>query len=113
MLGKLLPKEEEGIGVVQLVGIVLRRPPVVLRRCRASMAREEEGELLHGFARERVFGESGRERERVEGCWGGGELGLTSGPEGGTWRPDSARMTRIRDALADRPRVRSGPSEDG
>ena len=35
------------------------------------------------------------------------------GPEGGTWRPDSARMTRTSDALADRPRVRSGPSVDG
>ena len=30
-LGKLLPKEEEEIGVVQLVGVVLRRPQVVLR----------------------------------------------------------------------------------
>ena len=71
--GKLLPKEEEEIGVVQLVGVVLRRPPVVLRRGGASMVRVEEGELLHGFARERVFGESGREREResrgVLGRW--------------------------------------------
>ena len=69
------------------------------------MVKVEEGELLHVFARERerVFGESGRERERAEGCWGGGELGLKSGPEGGTWHPDSARMTRSGDALADRP----------
>ena len=60
--------------------------------------------------RERVFGESGRQRERAEGCWGDGELGLASGPEGGTWHPDSARVTRIGDALADRPRVRRGLS---
>lgn len=51
--GKLLPKEEEEIGVVQLVGVVLRCPPVVLRRGGASMVRVEEGELLHGFARDR------------------------------------------------------------
>jgi len=31
-LGKLLPKEEEEIGVVQLAGVVLRRPPAMLRR---------------------------------------------------------------------------------
>ena len=87
MLGKLLPQEEEEIGVVQLLGDVLRRPPVMLWRGRASMARVEEGELLHGFARERgCLGRVGG-RERAEGCWGGGELGLTSGPEGGTWRP--------------------------
>ena len=52
-----------------------------------------------------MFGESGREKESVEGCWGDGELGLTSGPEGGTWRQVSARMTRSGDALADCPRV--------
>ena len=36
------------------------------------MVRVEEGELLHGFARERVcvFGESGRERELGEGSQG-------------------------------------------
>ena len=60
--------------------------------------------------RERVFRESGREGERAEGCWGGGELRLTSGPEGGTWRPDSVCMTRSGDALADRPRVSRGLS---
>ena len=27
------------------------------------------------------------------------------GPEGGTWRPDSARMTHIGDALVDCPQV--------
>ena len=74
------------------------------------MARVEEGELLHGFARESgCLGRVGG-RERAEGCWGDGELGLTSGPKGGTWRPDSARVTRIGDALADRPRVRRGLS---
>jgi len=30
-LGKLLPKEEDEVGVVELVGVVLRRPQVVLR----------------------------------------------------------------------------------
>ena len=39
------------------------------------MAREEEGELLHGLAREReVLGESGRERERAV-RWFPGEEG--------------------------------------
>ena len=53
MLGKLLPKEEEEIGVVQFVGVVLRRPPVVLRRGgRASMV-GKMGELLHGLELER------------------------------------------------------------
>ena len=60
-----------------------------------------------------VFRESGRERVRAEGCWGDGELGLTSGPERGTWRQDSARLTRIGEALADRLRVRRGLSADG
>ena len=75
MLGKLLPKEEEEIGVVRLVGVVVRRPPVVLRRGRASMARVEEGELLHGFARERgCLGRvGGREREREQR--GAGKVG--------------------------------------
>jgi len=74
LLGKLLPKEEEEIGVVQLVGVVLRRPPVMLRRGRASMARVEEGELLHGVARERgCLGRvGGREREREQR--GAGEM---------------------------------------
>ena len=40
----------------------------VLRRGRASMAREEEGELLHGLARERsVWGEWEGERELGDG----------------------------------------------
>ena len=79
------------------------------------MARVEEGKLLHGFARERgCLGRvGGRERESADRCWGDGELGLTSGSEGGTWRPDSARVTRIGDALADRPRVWRGLSAGG
>ena len=60
--------------------------------------------------REGVWGEWEGGRESAEGCWGDGELGLTSGPEGGMWRPDSGRVTRIGDALADRPRVRRGLS---
>ena len=58
--------------MVQLVGVVLRRPPVVLRRGGASMVRVEEGELLHGFARERgCLGRlGGRERELGEGSQG-------------------------------------------
>ena len=72
MLGKLLPKEEEEIGVVQLVGVVLRRPPVMLRRGRASMARVEEGELLHGFVRER--GCLGRVGGRERAQRGAGEM---------------------------------------
>ena len=65
--------------------------------------------------REGVWGEweGERERESAEGCWGGGEFGLTSGPKGGMWRPDSARMTRSGDALADRPRVSRGLSAGG
>ena len=51
-MGKLLPKEEDEVEVVQLIGIVLRRPPAKLRRGRASMVGEER-ELLHGLARER------------------------------------------------------------
>ena len=61
-----------------------------------------------------MFGESGRERERGLGEDSQVmEVGLTGGAEGGTWHPDSTRMTRTRDALMDRPRVRSGPSADG
>ena len=53
MLGKLLPKEEEEIGVVQFVGIVLRRPPVVLRRGGGASMVGKMGELLHGLELER------------------------------------------------------------
>ena len=63
--------------------------------------------------REGVCGAWEGERERAEGCWGGGELGLTSGPERGMWHQVSARMTRSGDALADRPRVSRGLSAGG
>ena len=53
MLGKLLPKEEEEIGVVQFVDIVLRRPPVVLRRGGGASMVGKMGELLHGLELER------------------------------------------------------------
>ena len=53
MLGKLLPKEEEEIGVVQFVGVVLRRPPVVLRRGGGASMVGERRELLHGLFRKR------------------------------------------------------------
>ena len=63
-MGKLLPKEEDEVEVVQLIGIVLRRPPAKLRRGRASMVGEER-ELLHGLARERkVWRVGGRGRGR-------------------------------------------------
>jgi len=52
-LGKLLPKEEEEIGVVQFVGIILRRPPVVLRRGGGASMVGKMGELLHGLELER------------------------------------------------------------
>ena len=66
-MGKLLPKEEGKIGVVQLVGVGLRRPPVVLRRGGGASMVGEMGKLLHGFARERgCLGRvGGRERERA------------------------------------------------
>ena len=60
--------------------------------------------------RESVFGESGRERENWEKAPRGWRVGLTGGVGGETWRPDSACVTRIGDALADRPRVRRGLS---
>ena len=53
MLGKLLPKEEEEIGVVQFVGIVLQRLPVVLRRGGGASMVGKMGELLHGLELER------------------------------------------------------------
>ena len=51
-----------------------------------------------------------RERESWEKAPRGWRVGLTGGVGGETWRPDSARITRIGDALADRPRVRRGLS---
>ena len=52
-LGKLLPKEEDEVGVVELVGVVLRRPQVVLRRGGRSSIVGKMGELLHGLELER------------------------------------------------------------
>ena len=52
-LGKLLPKEEDEVGVVELVGIVLRRPPVVLRRGGGASKVGKMGEPLHGLELER------------------------------------------------------------
>ena len=51
--GKILPKEEEEIGVVQLVGVVLRRPPAMLRRGGGASMVGEKVELLHGLGLER------------------------------------------------------------
>ena len=52
-LGKLLPKEEDEGRVVQLVGVVLQRPPVVLRRGGGASMVGKMGELLHGLELER------------------------------------------------------------
>ena len=60
--------------------------------------------------REGVWGEWEGERESWEKAPRGWRVGLTGGVGGETWRPDSARITRIGDALADRPRVRRGLS---
>ena len=49
MLGKLLPKEEEEIGVVQLAGVVLRHPPAMLQRGGGASMVGEVVELLHGL----------------------------------------------------------------
>ena len=55
------------IGVGQLVGVVLRRPPVVLQRGGGASMVGKMGELLHGLARERsVWGEWEGEREGCE-----------------------------------------------
>ena len=51
--GKLLPKEEEEIRVVQFVGVVLRCPPVVLRRGGGASMVGKMGELLLGLELER------------------------------------------------------------
>ena len=53
MLGKLLPKEEEEIGAVQLAGIVLRRPPAKLRRGGGASMVGNVVELLYGLELER------------------------------------------------------------
>jgi len=68
-LGKLLPKEEEEIGVVQFVGVVLRRPPVVLRRGGGASMVGKMGELLHGLELEREGeGSEWDEGERAQGA---------------------------------------------
>ena len=51
-LGKLLPKEEDEVGV-ELVGVVLRRPQVVLRRGGGASMVGKMGELLHDLELER------------------------------------------------------------
>ena len=53
MLGKLLPKEEEEIRVVQLAGVILRHPPVKLHRGGGASMVGEVVELLHGLELER------------------------------------------------------------
>jgi hypothetical protein len=52
-LGKLLPKEEEEIGMVPLAGVVLLRPPAMLRRGGGASMVGESVELLHGLGLER------------------------------------------------------------
>lgn len=59
-----------------------------------------------------LFGESGRERERARRRLPG-DGGRADGWGRGWDVADSARMTRTRDALADRPRMRRGPSAGG
>jgi len=62
-LGQLLPKGEEEIGVVQLAGVVLRRPPAMLRRGGGASMVGEKVELLHGLGlREKVRGVKEGER---------------------------------------------------
>ena len=51
-----------------------------------------------------------RERESWEKAPRGWRVGLTGGVGDETWRPDSARVACIGDALADRPRVMRGLS---
>ena len=60
--------------------------------------------------REKVRGVNEGERESWEKAPRGWRVGLTGGVGRETWRPDSARVTRIGDALADRPRVMHGLS---
>ena len=47
------PRKKMKIRVVQLVGVVLRRPPVVLRRGGGASMVGKMGELLHGLELER------------------------------------------------------------
>ena len=68
-LGKLLPKEEDEVGVVEQVGVVLQCPQVVLRRGGgASMVGNME-ELLHDLELEREGeGSEWDEGERARGA---------------------------------------------
>ena len=75
---------------------------------------EERVKLLHDLGLERESSLS--EWDEGERAWGAlVEEGawLTHGVGGATWRPDSARVTRSADALADRPRVWRGLSAGG
>ena len=68
-LGKLLPKEEDEGRVVQLVGVFLRRPPVVLRRGGGASMVGKMGELLHSLEFEREGeGSEWDEGERARGA---------------------------------------------
>ena len=68
-LGKLLPKEEDEVGVVELVGVVLRRPPVVLRRGGGASKVGKMGEPLHGLELDRKGdGSEWHEGERARGA---------------------------------------------
>ena len=51
--GSSSPRKKMKIGVVQLVGVVLRRPPVVLRQGGGASMVGERRELLHGLFRKR------------------------------------------------------------
>src|SRR6185369_8106116 len=94
------------LGVVQLVGVVLRRPPVVLRRGGGASMVGKMGELLHGLEFERECeGSEWDEGERARGALVEEGAWLTRVVGGAMWRADSVRVTRSGDALADRPRV--------
>ena len=70
------PRKKMKIGVVQLVGVVLRRPQVVLRRGEGASMVGKMGELLHGLELE-------REGEGSE--WDEGERARGALVEQGTW----------------------------
>ena len=87
-LGKLLPKEEDEVGVVELVGVVLRRPRVVLRRGGGASMVGKMGELLHGLELEREGeGSEWDEGERArgalveEGAWLARGVGVRRGAQ--------------------------------
>ena len=70
------PRKKMKIGVVQLVGVVLWCPPVVLRRGGGASMVGEKVELLHGLGLEREGegSEGGREKagRRLPGVRGSG-----------------------------------------